>query len=160
MLVELLFVELVYFNMCGKKFWNCGAQISRNCIELRHFYSYSRSPLKIQGKLFWKSASPNSRKAWRKLWFALSKFNHKIWRWLGTLGHFYFIWFVIFINVMVFVNNIYHIMPLLCNHHNLTLTFHQKKWIEVWLFIGRFKAERLPGMINKKALTQFIHKRI
>ena len=40
------------------------------------------------------------RKGWRKLWFALSKFNQKIWRWLGTLVYLYFVWFVIFLNVM------------------------------------------------------------
>ena len=37
---------------------------------------------------------------WRKLWFALSRFNQKIWRWLGTLVYLHFVWFVIFLNVM------------------------------------------------------------
>ena len=32
---------------------------------------------------------PNSRKGWKKL-FSLSKFNHKIKRRVGTLGHLYF----------------------------------------------------------------------
>ena len=40
------------------------------------------------------------RKWWRKLWFALSKFNQKIWRWLGTLVYLHFVWFAIFLNVM------------------------------------------------------------
>ena len=50
-------------------------------------------------KSFWKSFPFNSRKGWRKLWFALSKFNRKIWRWLGTLGFLYFFWFVMFLNM-------------------------------------------------------------
>ena len=39
---------------------------------------------------------PNSRKGWRKLWFVLSKFSQKIWKWLGTLGFLYFVWFATF----------------------------------------------------------------
>ena len=61
-----------------------------------------------QAVLFRKSVSPKSRNRWRKLSFALSKFNQKIWRRLGTLGHLYFVWFVIFW-LYSFVNNIYHI---------------------------------------------------
>ena len=38
----------------------------------------------------------NSRKALRKPWFTLSEFSQKIWRWLGTLGYLYSVWFVIF----------------------------------------------------------------
>ena len=36
-----------------------------------------------------------SRTGWRKLWFALSKFGQKIWRWLGTLDFLYFVWLTI-----------------------------------------------------------------
>ena len=57
-----------------------------------------------------KSASLISRKGWRKLRFALSKFHQKILRWLGTLGFLYFVWFAIFQMwwIYSFVNNIYH----------------------------------------------------
>ena len=36
------------------------------------------------------------RAGWRKLWFTLSKFSQKIWRWYGTLGFSYFLWFAIY----------------------------------------------------------------
>ena len=53
-----------------------------------------------QVAFFRKSVSRNSRNRWRKLWFALSKFSQKIWRWLGTLGFLCFVWFAIISNVM------------------------------------------------------------
>ena len=53
-------------------------------------YSFS------QAASFQKSVSSNSRKGWEKIWFDLSKFNQKIWRWLGTLGYLYFVQFLIF----------------------------------------------------------------
>ena len=53
-----------------------------------------------QAAFFRKSVSPNCRNGWKKLWFALSKFSQKIWRWPGTLGFSYFVWFAIFSNVM------------------------------------------------------------
>ena len=49
-----------------------------------HFYSCPSSTLKTLGTIFWKSVSVNKQ---RKIWFALSKFNQKIWRWLGTSGY-------------------------------------------------------------------------
>ena len=51
------------------------------------------------------------------------------------------------------------LLPLLCNHGNLTLKLHQKKSYlnEGWLFIGRFKAGSLPRMINKEMPVQFIY---
>ena len=81
-------------------FLNLNVHIIRKCIESRHFYSSPRSLLRTPGRIFWKSVSHNSRKRCRKLWFALSKFNQKIWRWLGSLGCLYLVWFVIFLNVM------------------------------------------------------------
>ena len=47
---------------------------------------------KLQVELF-ENLFPPIRNRWGKLRFALSKFNHKIWRWLGTLACLYFIWF-------------------------------------------------------------------
>ena len=49
-----------------------------------------------QATLFRKSVSPNSRKEWKKIWFALSKLIQKIWRWLKALGYLYFVWSVFF----------------------------------------------------------------
>ena len=49
-----------------------------------------------QATLFRKSVSPNSRKEWKKIWFALSKLSQKIWRWLKALGYLYFVWSVFF----------------------------------------------------------------
>ena len=55
------------------------------------------------------------------------------------------------------------LLPLLCNHGNLTLKLHQKirknSYLnEGWLLIGRFKVGSLPRMINKAVLAQFKHK--
>ena len=47
---------------------------------------------------------------------------------------------------------------LLCNHDNLILKVHQKTITKGWLFIGSFKVGRVPGMINKEVLSQFIYK--
>ena len=116
MLVEFSLKPL-YSTMCGKNFQIYAVHIPWKCIDLRHFYSCP-SPLKTrpqviaitpygegnysfpQAVFFRKSVSPNSRKRRRKLWFPLSKFGQKIWRWLGTLGFLYFLWFSIFSNVM------------------------------------------------------------
>ena len=59
-----------------------------------HFYSCPSPLLKTPGRIFWKSVFPQTR--WRKLWFALSKFNQKIWRWLGTLVYFHLVWLQFF----------------------------------------------------------------
>ena len=40
------------------------------------------------------------------------------------------------------------LLPLLCNHGNLTLKLHQKKY-----FVGRFKVGCLPRMINKEMFS-------
>ena len=42
---------------------------------------------------------PRTNWSW-KIWFSLLNFNQKIWRWLGTIVYLYFVWFVIFLNVM------------------------------------------------------------
>ena len=78
-----------YSNMCGKHFPIYDVHIPRKCIESVHLYSCPSPPLKTPGRIFWKSVSPK-RKGWKKLWFALPKFNQKIWRWLGPLSLFTF----------------------------------------------------------------------
>ena len=51
-----------------------------------------------------------------------------------------------------------NLLPLLCNHGDLTLKLHRKNSYlnEGWLFIGRFKVGFSPRMINKEVLAQFI----
>ena len=49
---------------------------------------------------FLKICFPHDRRSGRKLWFPLSKFNQKIWRWLGTLVLFPFGMIAFFLNVM------------------------------------------------------------
>ena len=53
-----------------------------------------------------------------------------------------------------------NLLPLLCNHGNLTLKLPQKNSYlnEGWLFIGRFKVGSLSRTINKEVLTQFVCK--
>ena len=74
-------------------------------------------------------------KWWRKLWFALLKFNQKIWRWYGTLVYLlyiYVVWFIILANVMallfceLFLSSsvVLSLLLLLCNHGNSTLKLH------------------------------------
>ena len=85
---------------------------------------------------FLKICVTQQQKGWRKLWVALSKFNRKIWRWLGALGYLFSLWFAIFLNVMTlpFYIYVYHIasvvlslLLVLCNHDNLALKLHQTK---------------------------------
>ena len=96
------FLWLAYSNMCGENVSIYGIHIPRKCIESMHFYSCPSPLLKTRGRSFWKSFSPE-RKGWGKLWFALSKFNQKIWRWLETLVYLH--WWL-----YSFVNNIYQIV--------------------------------------------------
>ena len=93
------FLWLVYFIMCGDSFSIYDIHIPRKCIESMHFYSCLSPPLKPPGRFF-ENLFPPRQKGWRKLWFALLQFNQKIWRWLGTLVYLYFVWFLIFLNVM------------------------------------------------------------
>ena len=90
------FLWLVYSTMFGKIFSIYGVHILWKCIESMHFYLcppvfHSKLQVEVFENLF-----PPRRKGWRKLWFALSKFNQKILKWLGTLGFLYFAWFTIF----------------------------------------------------------------
>ena len=128
------FVWLVYSTMCWKSFSIYGVHITRKCIESMHFYSCHSFRLKTPGRSFWKCVSPKTKEV-KKTVIALSKFVQKIWRWLGTLGSLYFIWFIIFLNVMAlqfckwYLSNsaVLSLLPLLCNHGNLTRKLHQKK---------------------------------
>ena len=122
MLVEFS-LKLLNCTMCEKTFQNYGVLITIKCIDSRHYYSCPYPPLQVlvitsyanysfpQAAFFRKSVFHNSRKKWRKLWFDLSKFSQKMWRWLGTLG-FYILYDFEFFQMWWlynFVNNIYHI---------------------------------------------------
>ena len=157
-----------YIPTCvGKMFLFVVFIFPRKCIPM-HFYSCPIPWLKTLGWIFWKSSSPKMV-CWRKLWFALSKFSQKIWRCLGTLAYLYFVWYVIFLNVMAlqfckwYLSNsvVLSLLPLLCIviwHWNYISTNSYLN--ERWLFIVRFKVRSLPTMIdlNKKVLAQFIYK--
>ena len=93
------FLWLVYSTMCGKIVQFMVFTFRENAMNLCIFTHAPVPHSKLQVKFF-ENLFPPRRKRWRKLWFALSKFNQKIWRWLGTLVYLYFVWFVIFLNVM------------------------------------------------------------
>ena len=70
-----------------------------NELNLRIFNHAPVPHSKLQVHNFLKVRFTKGPRTW-KLWFALLKFNQKIWRWHGTLVYLYFVWFIIFINVM------------------------------------------------------------
>ena len=131
MLVE--FSDL-YIPLCeGKIFQFMVFTFLENVLNLCIFIHVPVPHSKLQKEVF-ENLFPPRRKGWRKLWFALSKLNQKIWRWLGTLVYLYFVWSVIFLNVMAlqfreYLSNsvVLSLLPLLWNHGNLTLKLHQKK---------------------------------
>ena len=106
--------------------------IPRKCIESMDLLTHapvSQSKFQVE---FFKNLFPPRRKGWRKLWFALLKYNQKISRWPGTLIYlkcFTFVWFAIFLNTMAlkfceqYLSNsvVLSLLPLPCNHGNLTL---------------------------------------
>ena len=86
------------FVILEKNFQIYSIRTARKWIESEHFYPWAlpqskhspkfSHPLQAeenysfpQAVFFQKSISPDRRKGWRKLWFALSKVNQKIWRW-------------------------------------------------------------------------------
>ena len=52
------------------------------------------------------------------------------------------------------------LLRLLCNHNNIILKLHQKKYLPWWLFTGRIKVGSVLGMIKEEVLAQFIYKPI
>ena len=132
-----------------------------------NLWIFSHAPVphsKLQVEVFENLFAP--RRKWsRKLWFALSKLSQKIWR----LLYLYFVWFVVFLNVMTlqlsewYLSNsviLIKFIAFFCNYDNLTLQLYQKKNYlnEGLLFICRFKVGSLPRMINKEVLAEFIYK--
>ena len=83
-----IFSNLYIPSYVEKIFTFYGIHIPTKCIESIHFYSCPSSWLKTLGKIFI-NLFLQRKKVWRKLWFAFSKFNQKIWRWLGALGYSY-----------------------------------------------------------------------
>ena len=76
------------FQLVLKKFLNLWCSHFWKIVESTLFYSCPSPPLKTPGRIF---CFPQNRRGGRKLWFALSKFNQKIWRWLGTLVYFHLV---------------------------------------------------------------------
>ena len=62
-----------------------------NALNLCIFTHVSVPHSKLQVDSFENLFSPR-RKGWRKLWFALSKFNQKTWRWLEALVYLHLVW--------------------------------------------------------------------
>ena len=90
----------LYIPPCeGKFFLFMVFTLLENALNLCSFTHAPVPNSEFQVKFF-ENLFPPRRKGWRKLWFALLKFNQKIWRWLVTLVYLYFVWFVIFLNVM------------------------------------------------------------
>ena len=63
-----------------------------------------------------------------------------------------------------FLHNIYSYIILLilfslcCKYGNFIQKLHQKKIATLVLFMGRFKVESVPEMINQEVLTSFMYK--
>ena len=75
--------------------------------------------------------------------------------------------YVIFLNVMALQfckeylshSVVLSLLPLLCNHDNLTRKLQKKSYLnEEWLFRRRFKVESLPRIIIKEVLPHFLYK--
>ena len=99
MLVE--FSDFYITTCAGKSFQFMVFPFLENALNLCNFTHAAVPHSKLQVESF-ENPFPPRQKRWRKLWWlALSKFNQKIWRWLGTLIYLHFVWFVIFLNVMV-----------------------------------------------------------
>ena len=85
------------FHHVWERFFNLyDDRIPRKCIESMHFYSYPSPPLKIPGRIFWKSVFPRTEG------FALF-YQNSIKKYEDDLEHIdllYFVWFVIFLNLM------------------------------------------------------------
>ena len=95
-----IFSDLYIPPCVGKHVSIYGVHV-RKCIESMHFYSCPSSLLKTPGTIFWKPVSPKGQeKRGGGNYDLLEKFNQKRWRWLGTLVFLYFVWFIIFLNVM------------------------------------------------------------
>ena len=108
-------LKLLYPTLCGKCFEFMEFTFLKDAL-IQAIFTHAPPHLKLApkvshpsqkkllilpGSILSKMCFPHSRKGWIKLWFALSKFSQKIWRWLETLDFLYFVWLSIFGNVMV-----------------------------------------------------------
>ena len=150
--------------MCGKIY---GVHIPRKCIESMHFYSCPSPPLKTPGRVFWKSISPKT-KGVEETMICFIKIQSENMKMTWNISLFIFCMICKFSKCDDFtvlrtisINSVVlTLLPLLSNHCNLTLKLHPKNSYlnEGWLFTGRFKVGRIPRMINKDVLAQFIYK--
>ena len=85
------FLWLVHSTMCEKRFQYMVFAFLENTLNLCIFTHIPVPNSKLQvGSV--KNLFPSRWKVWKKLWFALLKFNQKQWRWLVTLVHLCFVW--------------------------------------------------------------------
>ena len=70
-----------------------------NALNLSIFIHAPVLDSKLQAEFF-ENLFPPTEKGWENYDLFYPKFNQKMWRWLGTLGYLYFIWLLIFLNVM------------------------------------------------------------
>ena len=95
-----MLVDFLWLVYSGKIFQFMEFTFRENALNLCIF---THAPLVPHSKVqvgFFENLFPPRRNGWKKLWFALSKVNQKIRRWLGKLVYLHFVWFVIFLNVM------------------------------------------------------------
>ena len=136
-----------------------GVHISKKCFESKHFYSWRLSPLKSPSWIFWKSVSPNSKRSGENYDLL---YKNSMGKYEDDLEV-----YVIFLNVMALQfckeylshSVVLSLLPLLCNHDNLTRKLQKKSYLnEEWLFRRRFKVESLPRIIIKEVLPHFLYK--
>ena len=85
-----IFSDLYIPPCLGKSFQFMVFTFPENALNLCIFTHAPVPHSKLQVEFF-KNLFPARRKGWRKLWFALSKLNQTISRWLGTLVYLYFV---------------------------------------------------------------------
>ena len=130
----------IFFNLyvppCAVKIFNFMLFTFLEDALNQSIFTYASVPqLKIRVEFF-ENLFPPRQKGWRKLWFALLKFNQKISKWPGKLIYLnyftFFVWFAVFLNVMALQfyeqylskSVVLHLLPLICNHGNLTLKLY------------------------------------
>ena len=87
----------LYIPTCVRKFFQIMLfTFLENHWILLSFFTLALVPHSKLLVEFFENRFPLRQKGWRKLWFAVSKFNQKIWRWLGTLVYFHLVWLQFF----------------------------------------------------------------
>ena len=89
-------------NALNLHFYSCPSLPTQSSPPNSCHHTLGRGELLIPpGSIYFENCFPQQQKEVDNLWFALLKFNQKIWRWLRTLGYLYFAWFLIFSNLFL-----------------------------------------------------------